>query len=312
MAVWILLAIAAQFLSAIVALLDKYIVSDERVLPQPFVYAFYTCVLAGASIAVFMLSAVPVPLDGVAFPSLGNVVFPTLEVIALSILAAYTFFYALVSLFTALQKSDASDVVPVVGAVSAISSYGLGHLLLGDRLSSNFLIGAVLLAIGTALVSRYRFTLAVAFSSIHAGIFFALHYVVIKGLFETTSFDDGFFWSRIGFVVFGLSLLLVPSSFKLIFAQTMATGKRAGSLVIVNKIIAGFAGILILKATELGEVSIVQALGGLQYIFIFGFSLLLGPYGPNICSEGRCTPRELFHKAAFIAIITIGFFMLFW
>jgi len=50
MPVWILLAAGAQFLNAIVALVDKYIVTDERIVPQPFVYAFYTCALSGAAI----------------------------------------------------------------------------------------------------------------------------------------------------------------------------------------------------------------------------------------------------------------------
>lgn len=311
MAIWILLALAAQFLNAIVALLDKYIVTSRDVLPQPFVYAFYVCVLAGASLVVYLLAAVPVPLDGVAFPSVRNIEFPTLEVVALSLLTAYTFFYALVSMFTALQKADASDVVPVVGAVSAISSYGLGFIFLGTQLSHNFLWGVLVLALGTALVSRFRFSWPVALSSIHAGVFFALHYVAIKGLFETTSFDDGFFWSRMGFVVFALSLLLVPAYAGKIFAQTKAAPARAGALILTNKVIAGFATVLILKATELGDVSVVQALGGIQYVLIFVFSLLLGPYGPNVCSEGRCTKRELAHKAFFIAIIAVGLFLLF-
>ncbi len=311
MAVWIILAVAAQIMHAIVALLDKYIVTSKNVLPQPFVYAFYMCVLSAASIGVYAFTWVPVPLEGVAFPSLANVGFPSLTVVALSMLAAYTFFYALVSMFTALQEADASDVVPVVGAVSAVSSYGLAYLFLDAALSHNFLFGVLLLAAGTAFVSRMRFSWKTALLSVHAGVFFAFHYVVIKGLFNTTSFDDGFFWSRVGFVVFALTLLLVPAYAIKIFAQTRATGKRAGALVLVNKVIAGFASIMVLKATELGDVSVVQALGGLQYVFIFIFSLLLGPYGPNICSEGKCSTREIIHKAVFIAVITLGFFILF-
>lgn len=311
MPVWILLAVAAQFLNAIVSLLDKYIVTDTRVLPNPFVYAFYTSALSGASIAIFFLAGIPIPVEGLSFPSIAEVSFPSLDIIAFSILAAYTFFYAIVSMFTALQKSDASDVVPVVGAVSAASSLGLGYLFLDDRLSPNVLTGMILLAAGTALASRFRFSLSVAFSSIHAGIFFGLHFIVLKWLFDITSFEDGFFWSRIGIVAFGLSLLLVPDYAAQIFHQTRATGKRAGALILTSKILAGLAGILVLKATELGDVSIVQALGGLQYVLIFVFSLFLGPYGPNICSEGVCTQEELIQKAIFIFIIAFGFFVLF-
>lgn len=311
MAIWILLAIAAQFLNAIVSLVDKYIVTHRQILPQPFVYAFYICILSGGAIILYAFSAIPIPLDGVSFPSLRNVRFPTLEVVGLSMLAAYTFFYALVSMFKALQQADASDAVPVVGAITAIGSYGLGYLFLGTTLSPNFLLGVVLLAVGTALVSHFRFSWVGALSSVYAGIFFALHYVVIKGLFNATSFDDGFFWSRVGFMLFALSLLLIPRYGNKILAQTKATGKRAGTLVLVNKVIAGLASVLILKATELGDVSVVQALGGLQYLLIFAFGVILGPHTPVEYGENVRSPKVLLHKALFVAIITLGFFALF-
>ena len=313
MPVWILLAAGAQFLNAIVALVDKYIVTDERIVPQPFVYAFYTCALSGAAIAVYALAAVPTSLHGVAFPDIHNVRFPTLEVMGLALLSAYTFFYALVSLFQALRRADASDVAPVVGAVSAVCSYALAYLFLDARLTQNFLLGVLLLALGTALVSRFRFSWKIALSCLHAGVFFALHFVVIKGLFNATSFDDGFFWSRVGFVAFALSLLLVPPYGRRILAQAKATGGRASVFVLGNKVIAGFASILILKATELGDVSVVQALGGLQYLFIFALgAFFVGPYTPSVCGEKGCTPRILLHKGLFIAIIAVGFLVLFW
>ena len=103
MSSWIILAVAAQFISALVALLDKYIVTSEKAIPRPFVYAFITCLFSGASIAVFLLGGVPLPLDGVEFPSFSAIEFPTLTVVAFSLLAAYTFFSGLVSMFSALK-----------------------------------------------------------------------------------------------------------------------------------------------------------------------------------------------------------------
>ncbi len=311
MLIWILLAIAAQFLNAVVSLVDKYIVSSKHVLPQPFVYAFYTCVLSGGAIAVYALGAIPLPFPGISFPSVRNIHVPTLEIIALAMLAAYTFFYALVSMFKALQQADASDAVPVIGAITAIGSYGLAYLFLGAKLSPNFLLGVTVLAIGTALVSHFRFSWAGALSSVYAGIFFALYYVVIKGLFNLTSFDNGFFWSRMAVMLCALSFLLVPRYATKIFAHTKTTGKRASGFILVNKVIAGCASILILKATQLGDVSVVQALGGLQYIFILVFGIFLGHRTPVAYGENNRSPKVLLHKALFVAIITLGFFILF-
>ena len=309
---WIFLAIGAQLINAVVALIDKYIVSDDKVLPRPFVYAFYTCLLAGGWIVIYIFSLIPLDaVQNLPLPSFGNIEKPTLEVIALSILAAYSLFLALVSMFTGLRAADASDVVPVVGAVSALATFGLGYFFLDLQLSHNFIYGIVLLAGGTFLVSRFRFTPRVAMNAIHAGLFFALHYVAIKGLFSVTAFDNGFFWSRIALVFFALTLLLVPSYYGKISEQTKKSNTLAGIIVVGSKILAGVSSILILKATDLGDVAVVQALGGLQFIFILLIGILIGHKTPLSCGEGGCRRGEVVQKAAFIAIISFGLLVLF-
>ena len=308
---WIFLAVGAQFINAIVALVDKYIVTDDKALPKPFVYAFYTCLISGAWIIVYVLGLIPLPFDGFKPPSILNVEKPTLEVVALAFLSAYTFFIALVSMFNALRQADASDVVPVVGAVSALGAFGLGYFFLDAQLSPNFILGIALLATGTFLVSHLHFPWKVAMNSVHSGLFFALHYVAIKGLFTITTFDNGFFWSRIGFVAFALTLLLVPIYFEKISEQTKTVSKRTGLLVFGNKILAGIGTILILKATDMGDVSVVQALGGLQFVFILIIGIFIGHKTPTSCGEESCRGRDVIQKAVFVAIISLGFLVLF-
>lgn len=309
---WIILAAAAQLINAVVALVDKYIVSDEKALPRPFVYGFYTCLISGAWVLIYLIGVLPIWPDIIAIPSIANVLKPTLEVVALAYLGAYTFFIALVSLFSALKVSDASDVVPVVGAVSAIVTFGLGYFFFETKLSPNFLYGLVLLATGTFLVSRFQFPFKIAMVSIHAGVFFAFHYIALKGLFNITTFDNGFFWSRIAFVLFALSLLMVPTYFAKIKEQTASAGKGTGYLIFGNKILAGIATIMILKATELGDAAVVQALGGLQYVFILILGIVLGTRTPKAFGENECRKEQtVLQKALFVAIISLGFIMLF-
>lgn len=308
---WIFLAVAAQFLNAIVALIDKRIVTDERLLPKPFVYAFYTCLISGIWIIVYFIGFIPIPGIGEAIPSFAEVNKPSLEVVALSLLAAYTFFIALVSMFGALQKADASDVVPVIGATSAVASFGLSYFFLDTTLSTNFILGILLLALGTYFVSRFQFDVKTAFASIHAGIFFALHYIAVKGLFITTSFSDGFFWSRIAFVFFALSLLMVPSYFEKIKGQTKSTTSQAGFLIFSNKVLAGVSTILILKATDLGDVAVVQALGGLQFVFILILGLFFSIGVKKVPTGEKYTRDNILRKALFVAVITLGFLVLF-
>ncbi len=308
---WILLAVGAQFMSAIVAIIDKHIVSDDTDSPKPFVYAFYTCLISGVWIVVYLISMIPIPLGGIHIPSFANVMRPTLEVVALSFLAAYTFFTALVAMFTALKEHDASDVVPVIGAVSALASFALGYFFLGAQLSPNFILGIVLLATGTFLVSRFKFTLKTALMAAYAGIFFALHYVAIKGLFTITTFDDGFFWSRIAFMFFALTLLMIPNYWERVQQQTKVMSRRARLLIFVNKILAGVSTILILKATDLGDVAVVQALGGLQFVFILLLGIFFTHSKVHTHVRERYDKSAILQKAIFVSLITLGFIILF-
>jgi uncharacterized membrane protein len=310
---WIFLAVGAQFINAIVALIDKLIVSDEKKFPQPFVYAYYTCLISGVWIVVYLLGYLPFIPDVLQVPTLMNIERPTLEIVALSFLSAYTFFTALVSMFTALRDHDASDVVPVIGSVSAIGSLGLGYFFLPDyMLSSTFILGIALLALGTFLVSRLRFPFQTALMAVYSGLFFAFHYIVIKWLFETSTFDNGFFWSRIAFVFFALTLLMIPNYWERVREQTKVMSSAAKLLIITNKVLAGIGTILILKATDIGDHAVVQALGGLQFVFIFALGLFFTlKRGKGVPAIERYRHEDILQKAIYVAVITIGFLVLF-
>jgi uncharacterized membrane protein len=307
---WILLATLGQFLNAVVAVLDKYIVSDEKVMPRPFVYAFYSCLLTGFWAVIFFAGLIP-PLGALGVPSLANVQFPTIQVISMAFLTAYTFFMALVSMYDALRHSDASVVMPIIGTISALATFGLSYVFLDVGLTQGHVIGIILISLGTLLVAQALPEWSVILHVIHSGVFFALHYITMKGLFMETSFDDGFFWSRISFVLFALSLLMVPVYWDKIKAQSKSTTKKTGVIVISTKVIAGVAAFLLLKATDLGEVSVVQALDGIRFVFILIITSVFAHWLPSSATDKDLRPRVFFRRFVVILLITSGFFMLF-
>lgn len=309
---WLILATVGQFLNAIVAILDKYIVSDTKKgkpVMRPFVYAFYTCILTGAWVLVYVFGYFPFPAH-FHVPTMANVEHPSLVVVALALLAAYTFFMALVSMYDALRQADASDVMPVIGAVAGLASFGMNYYFLGGRLSSTFIIGVILLSAGTFLVSKTRFDYKIALMTIHSGIFFAFHYITMKGLFIETNFDNGFFWSRVAFVGFALSLLMVPAYLEKIKAQTSSTSRSSGILIIATKVVAGVAAFMLLKATDWGDVTVVQALDGLKYVFIIVLSFVFMKVLPDVDDEVH-DAKTIFRKILYIALISFGFAILF-
>lgn len=307
---WILLATLGQFLNAAVGILDKYIVSDEKVLPRPFVYAFYSCLLTGFWAAIYFLGLIPF-FGNLGVPSLLNVTFPTIQVLSMAFLTAYTFFMALVSMYEALKKADASTVIPIIGAISALSTFGLSYVFLSASLTPNHIFGILFLSLGTLLVAKSLPTVSVVLHALHSGLFFAFHYITMKGLFIETSFENGFFWSRVGFVLFALSLLLVPVYFKKINAQTKGSTKRAGILVVATKTLAGVAAFLILKATDLGDVAIVQALDGLKFVFIFLIAALFAHWLPESAVERDDRPLALVRKFIYVTFILLGYLIIF-
>ena len=307
---WILLATGGQFLNAIVAVLDKYIVSDEKALPRPFVYAFYSCLLTGFWVVIYFLGLIPF-FAHIGMPTFSNVHSPSLQVVSMSFLSAYTFFGALVSMYDSLREADASNVMPIIGTVSALSAFGMSYLFLDAKLTHGHIIGIVLISLGTLLVAKTLPRLRVVLHVLHSGVFFALHYITMKGLFLQTSFDNGFFWSRISFVIFALSLLMVPVYLDAIREQTKTTTKKTGYLVLVTKIIAGVSAFLILKATDWGEVSVVQALDGIRFVFILFITVIFAHWLPASATDRDTRPQVFVRKFIFTIMILAGFFMLF-
>lgn len=309
---WLLLATVGQFLSAVVVFIDKYVVTDAKALPRPFVYAFYSCLLTGFWVVIYFLGYLP-GLSALAIPTFDAIEKPTIQVLGMSFLAAYTFFMALVSLYDALRKDEAVNVMPIIGAISALATLILSYVFLEIYLSPNFVWGVIILIIGTSLVAQILPDRYTVLTIIHSGFFFGLHYITMKGLFLETSFEDGFFWSRISLVLFALSLLMVPTYFKKITEQTKQTEEKAkvGLLVFVAKILAGISAFLLLKATDLGDVTVVQALDGLKFVFILFITVLFGRMLPNSVATTETRKDALVRQILYVAIITVGYFILF-
>jgi drug/metabolite transporter (DMT)-like permease len=192
MLLWISLSIAAQFLNAFVAIIDRYIVSSGKV-GRPIVVTFYVSLLSALGIFAFGFSWIDLPFDNIQLPNIKNITWPTMSLVVLSLVAAISFIVALYTLFSSFLLSEPSDVVPVVSSVSALSSLLFSFYLLDTVLSGNFLWGFLFLVIGTFLIARFRMHKKLVLLCMTSGFLFGLHYVVIKMLFNETNFDNAFF-----------------------------------------------------------------------------------------------------------------------
>ena len=291
---WIYLVILAQFFSAIVTLVDKYLVTSPLV-GKPVVYTFYIGAMSG--IAVLLLPF------GVVAP-------PDPIVLWLSLAAGVSFVFSTLFLYKSLQLSDASDVAPVFGALSAIATLGFSGIFLGTSLSGNFLFGFLFLVLGTFITSYFHLTKKATLFLIIGGILLGFSSVFLKELLNQTTFWNGFFWSRLA-SVFGVALLLLwPGNAGAIFGNISSSSAGTKTIVIANKIIAGFAFLMILYAIKLGNVSIVNALGGVQFAFLLLLMVLFAKKFPQYFYETTYR-HAILRKTIATSLIAAGLVVLF-
>jgi uncharacterized membrane protein len=87
--------------------------------------------------------------------------------------------------------------------------------------------------------------------------------------------------------------------------------RKASSYVILIKIVAGIAGIMTLKAIQLGSVAVVQAMAGLQFLVLILFSALFGKITPHEFGENENDLSLIIHKIVAAVVISAGLFYTF-
>lgn len=292
---WIYLVLLAQFINAVVVLVDKFLLTSKNI-ARPLVYVFYVSMLSGVAVLILPF---------------GVVSWPTISVIWLSLIIGAAFTLSIYFLYSALFSADASDVSPAVGAVSALASLLFSSLFLKSVLTGNFLIGFILLIAGTALMSYFRFSRRVTGCVLLAGVFFALSAVMIKMLFNLTPFWNGFFWSRLGNVAVALPLLFWPANRQTFWRNAKISSFKTKFFVLTSKFMAGIAFLLILISIKLGNVALINAMAGTQFVFLLFFALMFTKTFPYYFYETVHHQPIVIQKILATFLIVIGYFLLF-
>jgi drug/metabolite transporter (DMT)-like permease len=288
MSSWLGLAIFAQFLFAVSTLVDKHIVSRAGVIGKPVVYAFFVSLLSGFVIVFLPFVSWPAPY-----------------VLVLSLANAATFTAAIFLLYSALKEARASDVSPAIGGLSAIVTAILAAAILEGDVAYVHILPIALLALGTGIISHFHFSMRAFLYTAAAGCFFGITVFVSKLIFIEVPFLDGFFWMRIMNVAIALSLLLVPAFRTAIFHGGRHSSRNAKSLVVGNKILGGVAAALTAYAVSLGSVAVVNALAGLQFLFLFVFALLFAHKMP-LFSDTKTGSHGGWHTFVGIGLVGAG------
>lgn len=279
---WLAPTVASYVLFAAVALGDKYLLS--RVLPRPSIYAFYVGITGGL---VFLL----VPFFG--FPSIafGRMLG--------ALMSGAIFIFGLLFLYSGLQKFEASRVVPLVGGTVPLFTLliSVAAFPAAELIARKDAFAFLLLFAGTVLITYERgrhipfASIGIAFA---ASLSFAISFVSIKQVYLLESFWAGFLWRSVG--VAGAAGILF-ACFKEVRDDISSRFSGGRSLIGVKSDIAIFfanyatglgAGVLQVYAIYLAPplyVAFINALQGVQYVFLLLFSAVLSFLLPRVFQE---------------------------
>lgn len=302
---WIIIAIFSYFLVALEIILDKFLLSSKRV-SHPAIYAFYSGVLSLTALLIFA------PF-GFHLISISDAI--------LSFSAGIIFTYGILCLFFAINKSDASQAIPVVGAVIPLTTYFLSLIFLSEDLKNYQLLGVVILILGGLLISfdlplkinKKKF-FSGFYYSIGAGILLAIAFTSFKYFFDRDNFLNVYIWTRMGLFIGAITLLAIPIWRKIIFNSFRGVHNsnddkkkniKTGLLFVATKILGGAGSILTNKAIAIGSVTIVNALVSTEYAFILLLGIVFSLRFPQIFQEKR-DAKTILEKVLAIIMITIG------
>ncbi len=298
---WLLVTISAYFLLAVVFLIDKYLLSKE--IPNPVLYSFFI----GLS-GVLLLPFIPFI----------NFVIPGIFQIILSFLAGISSVIGLYWFFKALKDFEASRVVPAVGGLVPLFSFFLVYIFSfgKETLSLSGVIAFILLVSGSFLITlekgKFITTKSLKFCLI-SSFFYALSFVLAKYVYLSQPFLSGLVWIKIGGVLAALSFfVLFPDLKKEVFKKKIAVQNKTAGLFIGNQIAGAGGGLLqnwAIALAPLAYVSIINALQGVQYVFLLIITIFLSLKLPQIIKE-EIDRKTLLQKAVAILLIGGGLFLL--
>ncbi|HYE22383.1 MAG TPA: EamA family transporter [Verrucomicrobiae bacterium] len=295
MSLWIAIAVFAYFLFAISGIIDKFLLT--HVDKHPIVFAFYSGI---AGPLAFVLA--PFGLKALS-----------MEDYFIAVVAGGCFTIGLYYLYCAIRQTSVSRILPIEGGMVPMFTLVLAYFLLGERLETVQNLAFIFLVSGAVLISfkhdEYGWHSKALKDATIAAILFALAFVFTKYIFEQSNFVTGMVWTRVGSFYVALAFLLSKSAKKHILQAPKQTKTKSIALYYGSRAFGTSAGFLQNYAISLGSVTIVNALQGVQFIFLLVLTTALSIYYPHVLKE-KITKGIMLLKIVSIILISTGLVLL--
>lgn len=294
---WLYIVIVSHLIFAVTSVVDKFLVSKSL---KPAAYAFYVGLLS-----VFVLFLIPFDFE----------IIPV-EHIIVSLIAGALFTFSLLFIYQALEKDEVSKIAPISGAATPIFTLILAFIFLGERLSGSQFIAFVLLVSGGIIMASFfgpgagkKLSSFGIGKAIFAGFLLGASFVFSKFIYNHHSFINSFIWIRSGGFLAAFLLLFSSDCRRAIFRANKNIKAKTGGLVVFNKALAAGGFILLNFGIYLGNVSLANALQGIQYLFLLVLTIFLSKKLPGIVRE-KITLTAIIPKLIAILLIVLGLVVL--
>lgn len=296
MPTYLLVAVFSYFLLGLGGLIDKVLL--RKAIVSPRAYAFFVGI-----IGLFALIFLPF---GVTWPVYPRFLFAALASGAVSV-------YGLWAFYNALKDFEASRVITTIGALTPPLTLVLSIILFSEVLLASQLLAVFLLVLGGVLVSvranvRGTYSFDLFQHAILAAGLFAFSLAFLRFVFLNESFINGLFWSRMGSVIGALSIVAVPENFKRIYWAAKKAPRFTPIPFLVNQGLGGTGALLQTFAISLGSATLVSALQGVQYVFVFILAIFLSRPFPELAET--LDPEERLVKLVSVAAVAAGLYFL--
>ena len=294
MSSWLALAVVAQMFSALTVFIDKYVLVSKQGFKHPTAFAFYTAMLSGVVLILVPFGVVSLPSNELAFLSLASAMF---------------YITSLIFLYRTLQEISVTETIPITAAAGAITTGILAMIFLQHDLPFVLIPAFLLLVVGTFFIYCFCFSWRYLAMAMASGVLVGASTFCVKVAFSFADFWTALFWTLFANVIVAL-LLLAPTRFYAIQDGFQTSSSGVKWLALLSKALGGLAFFLTFIAISIGSVSIVNALGGLQLVFLLLFVPLFMHRLPDVF-RSELLPGTIVLKVVGTLCIVLGLATLF-
>lgn len=298
---WLYPALASYFLFSITSIFNRFLLAGP--LPNAGAYAF-TIAAAGGTVVVLIPFGFSVPEN---------------STIIVALLAGIISIAAFVSLYHVIRIGSISRVIPTVGAMVPLLILGFTALIVPQEVivSRKALLAILWLVIGTILLTiRSETKRSVLDRTSQYGLaaltalLFASSTVMSKFVYEDIGFLNGLIWVNFGSFLMVPVLLLFSSVRTFTLSPQTWKQKRLLLPLTLEKGTGALGSLLQQYAIFLvpfGQLALMNALQGIQYLFILIFVGVIGIRHPKFLGE-QLTRRTLPFRISGVVAIILGLY----